>query len=175
MEAVIAAAADLFAERGPDSVSIREIALAAGVNHALVHRHFGSKEALLRATLSRLTERFAEASGPDAAGASVETLLQSAFHVRAYARMLAWVILAGRDPTELQAEFPAIRRAIEFRSVPGDAGQAREVRISVAMNTATLLGWLLYEPFLAAAARLDQEDLRAVVRRLDQRSPEPPG
>ena len=40
---VLAAARDLFARRGVDSVSVREIAAAAGVNHALVHRYFGAK------------------------------------------------------------------------------------------------------------------------------------
>jgi TetR/AcrR family transcriptional regulator, repressor for neighboring sulfatase len=167
MEAVIAAAADLFAERGPDSVSIREIAEAAGVNHALIHRHFGSKEALLKATLSHLAEQFAAASDPGGAAPSVETLLQASFHVKAYARMVAWGILAGKDPRDLQTDFPAIHRAIERRSTPGNAKEAREARITVAVNTATLLGWLLYERFLVTAAGLDPEDQQSVVHRLN--------
>ncbi|MFN4098677.1 MAG: TetR/AcrR family transcriptional regulator [Pararhodobacter sp.] len=40
------AATQLFADRGYQAVSIREIALAAGVNSALVNYHFGSKQAL---------------------------------------------------------------------------------------------------------------------------------
>lgn len=36
----------LFAERGPDGVSVRQIAAAAGVSAALVVHHFGSKEGL---------------------------------------------------------------------------------------------------------------------------------
>ena len=32
----------LFAERGPDGVSVREIAAAAGVSPALVIHHYGS-------------------------------------------------------------------------------------------------------------------------------------
>src|SRR4051812_18429016 len=53
MAAVLDAAMTLFAARGPASVSVRDIAAAAGVNHALVHRHFGSKQAVLRAVLER--------------------------------------------------------------------------------------------------------------------------
>jgi AcrR family transcriptional regulator len=36
----------LFAERGPDAVTVREIATAAGVSPALVLHHYGSKDGL---------------------------------------------------------------------------------------------------------------------------------
>ncbi|MCV7113486.1 helix-turn-helix transcriptional regulator, partial [Mycolicibacterium setense] len=39
--AVLEAAADLFAERGPAATSIRDIAARSKVNHGLVFRHFG--------------------------------------------------------------------------------------------------------------------------------------
>jgi TetR/AcrR family transcriptional regulator, regulator of cefoperazone and chloramphenicol sensitivity len=39
----------LFAERGPDAVTMREIAKEAGVSPALVVHHFGSKEGLRKA------------------------------------------------------------------------------------------------------------------------------
>ncbi len=36
----------LFAERGPDAVTVRQVAAAAGVSPALVLRHYGSKDGL---------------------------------------------------------------------------------------------------------------------------------
>ncbi len=40
------AALRLFADRGPDAVTVREIAIQAGVSPALVVHHFGSKDGL---------------------------------------------------------------------------------------------------------------------------------
>jgi TetR/AcrR family transcriptional regulator, regulator of cefoperazone and chloramphenicol sensitivity len=39
----------LFADHGPDGVTVRQIAAAAGVSPGLVLHHFGSKEGLRRA------------------------------------------------------------------------------------------------------------------------------
>ena len=43
----------LFAGRGIDAVSIRDLVEAAGVNLAAVHYHFGSREELVRAVIER--------------------------------------------------------------------------------------------------------------------------
>ncbi|HEY0448372.1 TetR/AcrR family transcriptional regulator [Actinophytocola sp.] len=45
-EALRDAAVELFAERGYDRTTVRDIATRAGVNQALLFRYFGSKEAL---------------------------------------------------------------------------------------------------------------------------------
>ena len=46
-------AEELFAEYGPDAVSIRSINAAAGLAPAAVHYHFGSKDALIQGVLTR--------------------------------------------------------------------------------------------------------------------------
>jgi AcrR family transcriptional regulator len=50
-EAILAAAREVFAERGYDGASIRAIATSAGVDPALVHHYFGTKEQLFTATV----------------------------------------------------------------------------------------------------------------------------
>jgi len=50
-EAILAAAREVFAERGYDGASIRAIATSAGVDPALVHHYFGTKEQLFNATI----------------------------------------------------------------------------------------------------------------------------
>jgi AcrR family transcriptional regulator len=50
-EAILAAAGAAFAERGFDRTSIRAIATDAGVDPALVHHYFGTKDQLFLATI----------------------------------------------------------------------------------------------------------------------------
>jgi AcrR family transcriptional regulator len=47
----------LFSEKGFDGASTRDIAIAAGVNHALIKYHFGNKELLWRAAVDLLFQR----------------------------------------------------------------------------------------------------------------------
>jgi AcrR family transcriptional regulator len=49
--AILAAARDLFAEKGYDGASLRGIARAAGVDPALLHHFFGSKEGVFVAAM----------------------------------------------------------------------------------------------------------------------------
>src|SRR5258708_3617220 len=51
-EAILAAAREAFAERGYDRASIRAIATSAGVDPALVHHYFGTKDELFLATVN---------------------------------------------------------------------------------------------------------------------------
>lgn len=55
---ILDAAWDLMAERG-SSVSMQDIAQAAGVTRQLVHHYFGSRGVLLTALVRRADERFA--------------------------------------------------------------------------------------------------------------------
>src|SRR6266542_759545 len=58
------AALRLFAERGVDGATIRDIAKAAGVSAGLVRHHFGSKEALRDQTVEA-TEQWIARHNPD--------------------------------------------------------------------------------------------------------------
>jgi AcrR family transcriptional regulator len=51
-ESILTAARETFAERGFDAASIRGIATSAGVDPALVHHYFGTKEQLFKACMN---------------------------------------------------------------------------------------------------------------------------
>lgn len=57
--AVLDAAEQLFAERGFDGVSMRDIGDASGVSQPLIHHHFGSKEDLYGAVLRQSADDYA--------------------------------------------------------------------------------------------------------------------
>lgn len=61
---LVAAARALFAERGVDAVSTRDIAAAAGVAHGLVRHHFGSKAGVWHAVVDAADAEFAAALIP---------------------------------------------------------------------------------------------------------------
>ncbi|MCU0269525.1 MAG: TetR/AcrR family transcriptional regulator [Acidimicrobiales bacterium] len=58
--ALMDAAIALLAERSSASISVREIATHANVQHSLVFRHFGDKETLLRDSMARYFDAMAQ-------------------------------------------------------------------------------------------------------------------
>jgi AcrR family transcriptional regulator len=70
-DALLAAGAELFAERGYDGVPVAAIAQKAGVNKAMISYHFGGKRKLYMAIVSATfgeivagVERLADSSRP---------------------------------------------------------------------------------------------------------------
>lgn len=59
-QTIIDAAMELFAEKGFEGTSIRELAAAAGVNIAMVNYYFGSKEKLFEAMVEQKASYFRE-------------------------------------------------------------------------------------------------------------------
>ncbi len=160
MEAVLDAATDLFAERGPDAVTVREVADRAGVNHALIHRHYGTKEELLRVVLSKAIERMAEVAGDTTnTGEDIRDVIAALRREEPAIRLLAWALLAGYPIEQVWPEYPAFQKVqsvlAEEQSTNG-ADDAEDPRIVVATGTAMLFGWILFRPFLDRAARLSQ-------------------
>jgi AcrR family transcriptional regulator len=150
---LIESAAEQFADHGPTAVSVRQVADRAKVNHGLVHKYFGSKEGLLTAVLEELAEEAARHVEEFGGTENLETFYRPDGPVRRHARILAYLILEGRDPAELKTGFPALDALVErFKASGLRLSEARQRAVQL---TALILGWQFFEPFLSAAAGLD--------------------
>lgn len=157
--AVIAAAEVLFAERGYAGVSVRDLAAAAGVNHGLIHRHFGSKDGVLHAVLQGM---FSEVGALARGGLDVA---DDDFVVRMFplaaARKRHWQILmrAVMDGFDFQGagfEFPITQTIVDHvAAVRGDEGP--DARTIAGFVIASGLGWLLLETYLTPILHLESQ------------------
>jgi len=140
-DAVLAAARQAFAEKGFDGATIRGIAAAAGVDPALVHHYFGSKDKLFLAAIEApanpadlLPE--ALAGGRDALGHNVVRLLLRVWDGPMQPAALALVRSAiGNEWTaKLLREFlvtQVLRRVVGTLDMPV---REREIRGSLAAS-----------------------------------------
>jgi AcrR family transcriptional regulator len=171
MAAVLDAANELFAARGPASVSVRDIAAAARVNHALVHRHFGPKHKVLQAVFERSARGMAAATDRvTEARAGMQAVFNAALEHKNYWRALARAVLDGESARGLQRDFPTVNRLTGMLMRERAQGHpdrdpstvALESSVVVAVFSALIFGWVLFEPLLMVAAGLDRYKLEKV-------------
>ncbi|OBJ18662.1 TetR/AcrR family transcriptional regulator [Mycobacterium colombiense] len=145
--AILEAATDLFAERGPAATSIRDIAARSNVNHGLVFRHFGTKEQLVGAVLDHLGANLSALLGTDAPAAVLESSLDRQM------RVMARTVLDGYPAGQLQKRFPNIATLLDgVRPLYDDDVKAR---LAVANALALQFGWRLFAPILRSATGIE--------------------
>jgi AcrR family transcriptional regulator len=162
------AALRLFGERGHDAVTVREIAVAAGVSAALVVHHFGSKEGLRAAVdgyaaqafdgLFSMDERDLAAALTGGGGVSVAEMFARAFPhgspLPAYLRRLLLV----NDPAgaALFGRWHALtRRLLDSMTEIGVARPAEDPAVRAAFLLANDLAVILLRNHIAAAIGVD--------------------
>lgn len=156
--AILEAATDLFAERGPAATSIRDIAARSKVNHGLVFRYFGTKRQLVGAVLDHLGGTLTGLLRSGAPADVVERTLDR--HMRVMARTL----LDGYPAGQLQKRFPNVSELLDV--VRPRHNSDRSARLAVANSLALQFGWRLFEPMLRSATGIDKmtdAELRQVV------------
>jgi AcrR family transcriptional regulator len=109
-EAILGAARDAFAARGYEKATIRGIARQAGVDPALVHHFYGSKEDVFKAAVSDVLAPIAAAMDGVGRGADPSRTSQR------LARVL--VELWEREPTQ-GAMVGAVRAAVTSETAAG--------------------------------------------------------
>lgn len=172
-DAILVAAAQLFAERGYSGVSLEEIGGAVGVSGPAVYRHFAGKQALLGALLIGVSERLV-AGGLDvfSAAGTAEQRMQDlvAFHVdfalgnadviRVQDRDLAYLSPEGR------ADVRRLQRAYIELWIDALAALVHEDRDALRLRVQACFGLLNSTPHSttsALRARIDTAALLAAM------------
>jgi len=165
VEALLDAANRLFATSGPADVSLRAIARAAGVNHGLVHRHFGTRDALVDRLLERIAAEWtAGVQSLDDFGRAIDTILGIPAEAEASAgtwlRLLAWSLLTDARGRSGETQ----RRYATLDLLPGmlDDEELGKAAITTAASLALVFGWRFFHPYLRAALHLEGESFEAL-------------
>jgi AcrR family transcriptional regulator len=144
----------LFAERGPDAVSVRQIAGAAGVSPSLIIHHFGSKDGLREAVDAHVLAMFGAMLGelttpdlydPGAAGSLAEAVMRHLppdSPVPAYLRRL---LLSGGDPGRelFRRLYEGSRTALDAMAGAGLATRGADPAVRAAIHMSNDLAVLL--------------------------------
>lgn len=146
---ILDAAERLFGERGFEGASLRAVTAEAAVNLAAVHYHFGSKEALLRATAARRLEPI------------------NAERLRRLDKIEAQ---AGSGPLSLESILAAFLQPFlqVGQRAPGDLVQLRQIAARIYSEPMELVRPLVAELFGEVAERF----VRALCRALPGLRPE---
>ena len=167
---MLSAARAQFAEKGFDGATIRGIAAEAGVDPALVHHYFGSKDKLFLAAVHAPADPGAflpevVAAGPDRLGENVVRLLLRVWDGPAQSAALALVRSAvGNEWTaKLLREFlvtQVLRRVVGTLDMPV---REREIRGSLAASQLIGLVMARYVLKLEPLASASPESLVAAI------------
>lgn len=153
MAAVLAAATELLAESGPQHITVRRIAERAGVNHALAHRHFGTKEEIVRQALRAQADAVAEDLAGHVAGQEPDIAKVMAVFANypTYWRSLAHVALYDPALAE-QGAAPTTTLFVDLLRRTGDD----QAPVSAAVTASLMLGWLAFGDFVVTATGADR-------------------
>jgi len=166
--AVLDAAGDLFARRGVENVSLRDVARAADVQLGLIARYIGSREQLLIAVFADLSEALA-------AEVLARPLEQISFEwdstMGRWTILLNHLVLRPEGPPITSTFNPVLGLATVIQRAYGldDEG----ARLRGAQIVASALGWRIFEDYLITAGALDalppvvlRDELTALHRRI---------
>jgi AcrR family transcriptional regulator len=134
---------ELFAQHDYDELSMRKIARAAGISHALLYRYFPSKQSYFRAALEQAAEELRARTAPDPSMPPWEQLVAG---LEGFLQLVDENALAYRQLLRSLASAPEVRELIE------DVRESTSERILAGLfpeqpppkARAAVTGWLWY-------------------------------
>lgn len=184
-ELILDAAESLFVERGPDAVTMQDVATRAQISRPLALHYFERYEELVRAVLRRRNARLGQevlgallrAEGPLETEALLRALT-TALGDPAHARLLTWAALSGEASRLAVAKNAGLTRvvdAIEARVERGRASRKRpskrsvtrgQIEDSMLLSAAAVLGFATCRSLLLPA--FGHADDEASARRFER-------
>jgi TetR/AcrR family transcriptional regulator, repressor for neighboring sulfatase len=159
-DALLESAIELFAHHGPASVSIRDVARHAGVNHGLVHRHFGSKDDLLAAAIETGTSSLLPGALA-AGGFDIDDVVDAMHHESAAPKLIARTLVDDIAIGSVRRRFPVMRGLLAVvEQVPHESrppGLA-DPRLAAAAVGALVAGSVIWGPSLRDVLGLGGDD-----------------
>jgi AcrR family transcriptional regulator len=134
---------ELFAQHAYDELSMRKIARAAGISHALLYRYFPSKQSYFRAALGQAAEELRARTAPDPSMPPWEQLVAG---LEGFLELVDENAVAYRQLLRSLASAPEVRELIE------DVRDSTSERILAGLfpgepppkARAAVMGWLWY-------------------------------
>lgn len=165
--ALVRAAADVLAEHGPRSASVRDIAHRAGVNHGQVHHYFGGKDALIRAAMAHLAAEHAANASVRAGGGPIPPPLTLGEDDRYWQAIIRLVLDGHLDVARIEVDegVSVPRRALQALAEAKGLPEAdTDLKVRVAASVVLQLAWVALEEFAFAVTDV-ADDEQDTVRR----------
>jgi TetR/AcrR family transcriptional regulator, repressor for neighboring sulfatase len=161
-EAVLNATEKLLSEYSPNEITVRQIAKEAGVNHSLIHRHFGTKEKVIIAVHEQMIGKMSSATADiENIVGNVKLFFKASEQNSSRRILLTKAMLDGVSPHLIQNHFPVMHQLLNLakkRSAEKETPSKYDDEVLVAFLTASVMGWFLYQPFLIASLGLENKN-----------------
>jgi AcrR family transcriptional regulator len=136
---IIDTAADLFAAHGFHGVSVHDIGAACGISGPALYKHFPSKQALLAATLTEISQTLVDegrrrVAGADTAEAALAALID--WHVDFALSHPSRIVVQDREWPHLDADARSATRTIQLAYIDAWVAVMQQLRPGLDQPTA---------------------------------------
>ena len=152
---LLAAARRLVGERGPDALTVSEVAHQAGLNRTTAYQHFRTRDALVAAVLDAMSDELQSGlAEPHSASELIERMGQALTERRDIARLAVHLLMAG-DPLPRRGW----RRFVAHLGTVMRGNADAEMVANIVVGT-----WLVWS--LRARSEYDPDELAPATARL---------
>ncbi len=164
-------------ELGPDGIRLQQIATDVGISHPAVLHHFGSREGLVEAVVSRafnsleadLIRSIAEAqpAGDSAIFDAIEQTF-SVLVVKGHGRVLSWLLLSGHALDTRTSKLRALAELVHQKRLlakPGACIDFEDSMFRVMLVTLSILGESVAGPTLRTSVGIGDDETAVRFRR----------